>query len=312
METGKQSLYSWAILLSLVLVWGSSFILIKKALFYFEPVSVGLLRVVITFLVLLPFAIRPLKTLSKRQMWLLALSGFIGSLIPAILYAFAQTEIDSSIAGTLNSMTPLFTLFLGVSFFGFRTRWYNVLGVFIGLAGAVGLIYASSDGEFIFNLKYSFLIIVATVCYAFNVNFIKKYLKDISSLTITVMTFFFVGIPAFFYVIFVSKVPEISVEDPEHLKGLGYLAILAIGGTGLALIAFNKLIKISSPIFASSVTYLIPVVAILWGIVDGEVFKGAYLVWFVIIIMGVLLVNTSPRQKHNIGSRMLFWRKRPE
>jgi drug/metabolite transporter (DMT)-like permease len=310
MESGKQNIYSWTILLGLVLVWGSSFILIKKALLYFDPASVGLLRVVITFLVMLPFAIKPLRTLSRKQMWLLALSGLIGSLIPAIMYAFAQTEIDSSIAGTLNSLTPLFTLLLGISFFGFRTRWYNALGVFIGLAGAIGLIYTSSDGGFIFSLKYSFLIIVATLCYAFNVNFIKKYLKDISSLNITVMTFFFVGIPALIYIVFVSKVPEVSIEDPEKLKGLGYLAILAIGGTGLALIAFNKLIKVSSPIFASSVTYLIPVVAIIWGIVDGEVLKGAYLVWFMTIIVGVLLVNTSPRQKHNIGSRILFWLKR--
>lgn len=309
MDADKQNIYSWSILLALVIVWGSSFILIKKALIYFDPVSVGLLRVVITFLVLLPFAIQPLKKLNKRQMWLLALSGLVGSLVPALLYAFAQTEIDSSIAGTLNSLTPLFTLLLGIGFFGFRTRWYNVLGVFIGLIGALGLISASNDQGFIFNLKYSFLIIIATICYAFNVNFIKKYLKDIDSLTITVMTFFFVGIPALIYILIVNKVPQQLIHEPESLIGFGYLAILAIGGTGLALIAFNKLIKVSSPIFASSVTYLIPVVAIIWGIIDGEVFRAEYVIWFIVTIIGVLLVNTSPKQRMNIGARLIF-RKR--
>ncbi len=309
MDSSKKNLYSWTILLSLVLVWGSSFILIKKALIYFDPVSVGLLRVVITFLVLLPFAIKPLRRLNRRMMWLLAISGVVGSLVPALMFAIAQTEIDSSIAGTLNSLTPLFTLILGASFFGFRTRWYNIIGVFIGLIGAVGLIYASSSQGFVFNMKYSFLIIIASICYAFSVNFIKKYLKDLDSLTITVMMFFFVGIPALMYVLFVSKIPVQSFNDPDKLIGLGYLAILAIGGTGLALIAFNKLIKISSPIFASSVTYLIPVIAILWGVIDGEVFKSEYVLWFLLIIIGVFLVNAGPRQRYNIGSR-LFWRRK--
>jgi drug/metabolite transporter (DMT)-like permease len=267
------------------------------------------MRVVITFLVLLPFSIKPLKKLSYRMMGLLAIAGFVGSLVPALLFAFAQTEIDSSLAGTLNSLTPLFTLLLGISFFGFRTRWYNIIGVLIGLVGAVGLIHASSEQGFVFNLKYSFLIILATICYAFNVNFIKKYLKEINSLTITVMTFFFVGFPALLYVVFVTKVPTQTINDPEKLIGLGYLAVLSVAGTGLALIAFNKLIKISSPIFASSVTYLIPVVAILWGIIDGEVFRGQYLVWFSLIIFGVLLVNASPRQRMNVGSWLLFRRK---
>ena len=135
-------------------------------------------------------------------------------------------------------------------------------------------------------------------------------MKDIDSLTITVMTFFFVGIPAFLYVVFVSKVPLQSYQDPDKLIGLGYLAVLAIGGTGLALIAFNKLIKVSSPLFASSVTYMIPIVAILWGIIDGEVLKAEYMIWFFLIIIGVLLVNASPRQRYNIGSRLVFWWRR--
>ena len=234
------------------------------------------------------------------------ISGFIGSFIPAILFALAQTQIDSSLAGTLNALTPLFTLILGVIFFSQKTRWYNIIGVLIGLAGAIGLIYASSGLNFGFNLKYASLIIIATMCYAFNVNWIKVYLASLNSLTITVLTFFYIGIPLLIYVLFFSEIPEKLITDRETLKGLGYLTLLAVAGTGIALIAFNKLIKVSTPIFASSVTYMIPVVAIIWGVIDGEVFKPGYLLWFLLIITGILLVNTSPRRMLNVGSRMLF------
>ena len=310
MEKQHQNIYSWAILLSLVLVWGSSFILIKKALIYFSPVEVGILRVTISFLVLLPFVFKLLRTISKKMMLYLLLSGFIGSFLPAILFAVAQTEIDSAIAGTLNALTPLFTIILGVSFFSLKTRWYNIAGVMIGLAGALGLIYASSDGSFVFNLKYSALVIFATICYAFNVNWIKVYLKELNSFTITVFTFFYIGVPLFIWVVFFSDIPHKLYTVPDTFIGLGYLSILAVFGTAIALVAFNKLIKVKSPVFASSVTYMIPIVAIIWGIIDGEVFKTSYALWFSLIIGGVLLVNASPRRMLNVGSKILFKKKR--
>ena len=310
MEKQRKNLYSWSILVSLMLVWGSSFILIKKALLYFDAVEVGILRVTITFIALAPFAFRMLPKISRKMMGYIIISGVIGSFFPAILFAVAQTEIDSSLAGTLNALTPLFTLILGVSFFGQKTRWYNIIGVLIGLVGAIGLIYASSGLDFVFNLKYASLIIIATICYAFNVNWIKVYLAELNSLTITVLTFFYIGIPLLIYVLFFSEIPTKLMTDSETLKGLGYLTLLAVAGTGIALIAFNKLIKVSTPIFASSVTYMIPVVAILWGIIDGEVFKADYLIWFLLIIMGILLVNTSPRRMFNVGTWLLFRGKR--
>ena len=291
------------------MVWGSSFILIKKSLIYFDAVEVGLLRVTITFIFLLPFAITRLRRLNRKLAGYLIITGLVTSLIPAILFAIAQTKIDSSLAGTLNSLTPLFTLILGVSLFKLKTRWYNIVGVLIGLIGAIGLIYASSEQGFVLNMKYALLIVAATICYAFSVNFIKIYLKELDSLSITIFTFFFVGFPSLCYVLIFTDVPSKLTTDSESLIGLGYLSILAVVGTGLALIAFNKLIKISSPVFASSVTYLIPVVAILWGIIDGEIFKPAYVIWFLMIVIGVLLVNTSPNQRMNIGS-MIFFRRR--
>ncbi|MEJ2594224.1 MAG: EamA family transporter [bacterium] len=309
MKESRQNLYSWAILLGLVIVWGSSFILIKRSLLYFEAAEVGILRVVITFLAVMPFAFNMLRKISQRMMWYLIISGSVGSLIPAILFAIAQTKIDSALAGTLNALTPLFTLLLGISFFGIRTRWYNVVGVLIGLAGAVGLIYANSQVQLSFDVKYALLVVLATICYAFNVNWIKIYLKELNALTITVLTFFYIGIPLLVYVLFFSDIPHKLVDDPDNLTGLGYLVILSVIGTGLALVAFNKLIKVSSPVFAASVTYMIPIVAILWGIIDGEVFKLSYALWFGVILVGVLLVNTSPRRKFALGTRLLL-RKR--
>ena len=309
-QKDNKHIVSWLILASLVVVWGSSFILIKKSLLYFSATEVGILRVTLTFLFLLPIAIKKSFQVSRRMAVFLIISGFFGSLIPALMFAIAQTEIDSGLAGTLNALTPLSTLILGILFFKITTRWYNILGVFIGLAGAMGLIYASSDQAFIFNLKYASLIIIATVCYAFNVNFIKYYLKELDSLTITVLTFFYIGIPSLVYVLFFSDIPAKLSSSSETFAGLGYLSVLAIAGTGLALIAFNKLIKISSPVFASSVTYMIPIVAVIWGVIDGEVFKFGYLIWFFLILAGVLLVNASPYRMMNIGSLILFRKKK--
>ncbi len=293
----KTTFLSWAILLPLVIVWGSSFILIKKSLIYFTPSEVGILRIVITFLFLLPLAFRSLKRINKSQRNYLIIAGLVGSFIPVFMFAIAQTAINSLLAGILNSLTPLFTLLMGLSFFKLKANWFNVLGVFVGLAGAIGLIYVSGGEQgFVFNIKYASLIMIATICYAFNVNFIKVYLKEVDSLTITVLTFFYVGVPSFLYVVLFSDIPHKLFMDSSYLPGFGYISILAIAGTGIALIAFNKLIKISSPVFASSVTYLIPIVAILWGIFDGELFKPIYILWFILIIIGVLMVNTK---KHN-------------
>ncbi len=302
-------LISWTILLPLVLVWGSSFILIKKSLLYFSATEVGILRITITFLFLLPWAIRSLRKIDKKHRNYLIISGVIGSFIPSFMFAIAQTGINSSLAGILNSLTPLFTLILGLSFFRIKASWINTLGVIIGLVGAMGLIYVSGgDNGFVFNIKYASLIIIATVCYAFNVNFIKVYLKDIDALTITVLTFFYIGIPSLIYVLLFSDIPNKIANENNSLLGIGYVSILAIAGTGIALIAFNRLIKISSPVFASSVTYMIPIVAIIWGIIDGEIFKPIYVLWFFLILIGVLMVNTKSSKSHKPLDKELFSR----
>ncbi|KAF0128394.1 MAG: hypothetical protein FD155_3266 [Bacteroidetes bacterium] len=300
----NQKIISWAIIVALVLTWGSSFILIKRGLEHFSAVEVGALRVVITFLSLLPFALLALKKIQKKDLLWLGISGIVGSLIPAFLFAIAQTGIDSATAGLLNSLTPLFTLIIGYFLFGLAAGKRNVLGVFVGLIGAIGLIYVSGGNNFSFNLKYSSLIVLATVFYAINVNLIKAKLKHISSLNITSLTFFIAGIIASFILFGATDVVSQLKTDPGALKGLFFISILAVVGTAAAMIAFNYLIKISSPIFASSVTYLIPLIAMAWGFTDGEYFSLWHAVWTLMIIGGVILVNSKRRLQVKPGKAL--------
>ncbi|MBW6461261.1 MAG: EamA family transporter [Bacteroidales bacterium] len=287
---------AWGTLFVLALIWGSSFILIKKGLEYFSSQEVGALRITITFFALMPLAINRLRHLSRREWKYLALVGVIGSGLPAFLFARAQTGIDSSLAGILNSLTPLFTLVVGLGFFAMKTSWYNIAGVLLGLAGAVGLISISGGKGFEFNFQYAVYIVIATICYATNVNIIKYRLKETDAVTITALSFFIIGLPVLLYLLlFTDFLNQISNESGAW-KGLGYITILAVIGTGLALIAFNRLVKLVSPLFAASVTYLIPIVAVLWGVADGERITGVFFLWMALILAGVFLANMKRKR----------------
>jgi len=288
---------AWSILAGLALIWGSSFILIKRGLETFSSAEVGALRISITFLVLSPFAITRIRKLKLREWKYLVLVGLIGSGFPAFLFAKAQTGIDSSLAGILNSLTPLFTMIIGLSFFSLKTRWFNIAGVFIGLAGAVGLISISGGRSFEFNFQYAIYIIIATVCYATNVNVVKYKLKEIDALTITVFSFFLIGLPVLLYLLIFTDFIRLISTEQAALTGLGYIIILAVIGTALALFAFNKLVKLASPVFASSVTYLIPIVAISWGAIDGEKMSPMSFLWMGVILLGIFLVNKKKMER---------------
>jgi drug/metabolite transporter (DMT)-like permease len=285
--------YSWFILLILAIVWGSSFILIKRGLEVYTAGELGAMRTTIAWLFLLPFALRRIHGYNLKQWILFAVVGTVGSLIPAFLFAAAQTGIDSSLAGILNSLTPLFTLLIGLIFFRIKPAWFKILGVFLGLTGAIGLVYVSGAGNFTVNIGYAALIIIAALCYAINVNTIKFFLQDVNSITITSLAFFTVGPIALGYLLIFTPFVITVTTKPDALAGLGYIAILAIVGTGLALMLFNHVIQITSAVFASSVTYIIPIVALIWGIADGEHFKAGFLFWILMVIFGVLMVNTS-------------------
>jgi drug/metabolite transporter (DMT)-like permease len=282
---------AWLLLFVLVLIWGSSFILIKKGLIVYSGSELGALRIIITFMCMLPLALKRISKLPLRKWWLLGISGILGSGIPAFLFAFAETGLESSVTGILNSLTPLFTLIIGLAVFGTRTRWFNVAGVFLGLAGAIGLLTVSGSGNFNFNIGFGIYVIVATILYAINANLIKRWLHEVDALTITSVSFFIMGIPAVVYLFAFTPFTRHNVNDPGAIAGMFYIALLAIFGTAIALVLYNRLIKLTSAVFASSVTYVIPVVAIFWGMADGEPFRLVYMFWINLIMVGVVLVN---------------------
>lgn len=289
----KDKALAWIILISLMLIWGSSFILIKKSLLYFKAEQVGALRIVMAWLLLLPYGLRRIRRFDRTTWLFLGISGFIGSTIPSFLFPLAQRGIDSTLAGVLNSLTPLFTLMVGILIFRLRSTWYHFAGVLIGLSGAIGLISISGGYSFSFNFSYAVYIILATLCYALNANVIKSKLMHLHPVTITSLAFFLVGPPVLLWLLTATPFLKIMQYQPGAWTGFGYVAILGVFGTGLALMAYNKLIHLTTPLFASSVTYLMPMVALFWGILDGELFRVQYIWWIALILFGVALANLS-------------------
>ena len=282
-------------LIVLAIIWGSSFILMKRALFDPEGNKVlqgdhlGALRMVISGIVIFPFVLRQMKKYSFKKRGLFFLVGMIGNGLPAVLFGIAQTQIDSCVAGILNATVPIFALIIGVLFFGLKTQWTSLLGVFFGFLGVGILVLLDAQGSLDFN-AYALLILAATVCYGVSVNLIRKFLHDVPSLVITGCAFGFQIIPFGGYLLF-TNFTDVLTTEPMIWRSLGYTSVLAIVGTSFAVWLFNDLIKRTSQVVATSVTYLIPLVAIAWGVADHESFGLYDFFGAVIVLIGVYLIN---------------------
>ena len=292
-------LNKWFYLISLSLIWGSSFILIKKALVGLEADQLGSLRIIFSSIIIILIAWKRLSKITTLEWKWITISAFLGSFFPAFLFAFAEKEIDSAVASIINSIVPLNTVVIGMVLFNIRSTKRQIIGVLIGLAGTYMLIMSVINLNPDQNYLYSGFVILCSFLYALNVNIIKKYLQHLSALTITVGHFAVIIIPAVI-VFYFSDFDVNSLKNQETIDSIIYVLILAVFGTALAKILFNKLIKISSPVFASSVTYSMLIVSIFWGIVDGEKFSIYQLIATIIIILGVLLTNKkSPPRNLN-------------
>jgi len=283
----------WIYLAILSVVWGSSFILIKKALIGLTPLQLGALRSLFAAIFLLLIGFRKLKTIKKQEWKWIAVSGFLGTFIPAFLFAFAETEIDSAIASVLNSTTPIMTLLLGALAFSIGFTRNQLIGVIVGLLGSFLLIWSGSEVNPNQNYWFAGLILCASVCYACNVNIIKRYLQNVPALAITAGQFSVIIIPAIIVLASSGFFSEATFQSEKLYPSLGYLLILAVVGTGLAKVLFNSLVQMSTPVFASSVTYTIPIIALLWGVLDGEQFSWFQLFAAAVILVGVLLSRKS-------------------
>ena len=280
----------WFYLFLLSIIWGSSFILIKRGLVGLSDYQLGASRIVLTSLFLFSIGFKSVKQIKKKHWRWVAISGFVSSFFPPFLFAMAQKHIDSSVASILNSFTPLATVIIGIMLFNIVSSRRQIWGVFVGLIGTVFLILAGAELHQNQNAWYSLLVVIATLGYAVNVNIIKKHLSDISALAVTTGNFVFVFFPAL-GVLYFSGFFETILDSKDMQVSLGYVAILSLFGTAFAKVVFNKLVQISSPVFASSVTYTMPIVAVIWGLIDGEAFSFWQVIAALIILFGVYLAN---------------------
>ncbi|WP_052346725.1 DMT family transporter [Hymenobacter swuensis] len=289
---------AWLLLLVLASIWGTSFILMKKGLVVFSALELGAARVSVAALLLLPFALRHVGKVDRSRFKWLLLSGVVGTLIPAFLFAYAETRLASGLAGVLNALTAVFTLVVGAAFFGQRLTGLRVLGIGLGLAGTVVLMLlggsggdATPSGES--NAWYGLYIVLATLGYGVSVNVIKHHFQGIPALAVTGLLLLFIGGPALVFLLLGTEFVHKLQHVPGAWTAFGYIALLATMSTAVAMVLFNKLIQSSTALFAASNTYLVPVVALAWGLLDGESFNLWHLLGMVIILVSVAIIHRA-------------------
>ena len=278
----------------LAIVWGTSFILIKKSVEVFSPYQVGALRVGMAGLVVLFFGIPAFKKMDKKTIFWAGLAGCLGNFVPMFLFPMAEVKVSSSVAGILNSLVPIFTLIFGYLIFKTKSTKIQILGAFIGFSGASLLMYFSSEEGAGENLQYALLIVLATITYSLSGLIVKEKLNHVKSMDLGGAVFSIWFLPSVIILLFSGFFNEFDGTS-EQWKGLAYVSILAFLGTAMAMILFYKLIQQTTAVFASSVTYLMPVVATMWGFAAGEHFNVWFLVGGILILFGIYLIREKPK-----------------
>jgi drug/metabolite transporter (DMT)-like permease len=289
----------WMILFVLTLIWGSSFILIKKSLLYFNPYQVGALRVLIASVLLLPYALLNRKKLPKNKIKWIVLSALIGNFFPMFLFPLAETQISSSIAGIINSLMPVFIIVLTLLFWRKETTQKQVIGVGISFLGAIILTLGNGDLGQIKWIPIG-LLLLATLLYAINSITVKKQLTHLEPKVLSAFVFgFALFFPSLIALVGSGFFQEISFGTQTTWIGLGFVFLLAVFGTGLAMMLNYRLLHISNAVFASTVTLLMPIVAVIWGVLDGENLSIYQMVGAAIILGGLVFLRTKPLVKSN-------------
>jgi drug/metabolite transporter (DMT)-like permease len=292
--TTENSLLNWILLVVLTLIWGSSFILIKRGLEVFSPGEVGAYRMVAAASLLLPLSLPRIRHLSKTQLKNLLVTGLLGSFVPAFLFPIAQTQLSSSLTGVLNALTPLFVVLLGALFFKTKITRQNGIGLIIAFAGVIVLVAFKEGGgwDSLSGINgYALYVLVACICYGINLHFIKITFTELKSIEISSISLLMILPMALLYLFAGTDFTYKLNTNPQAWEALGYITILGMVGTAIGLILFNIMIKRASPFFASLVTYTIPIVAILWGVMDGEVLLLGHYFGMAAVILGVWVSN---------------------
>ncbi|MEQ8555184.1 MAG: EamA family transporter [Cyclobacteriaceae bacterium] len=295
----KTPLQAWLLLFLLALIWGSSFILIKKGLVALTPLEVGSIRMLSASVTLLPFVVSRFRLIKRHKIKYFIAVGLSGSFIPAFLFAIAQTRIESAVTGILNTLTPLFTVIFGLWFFKQKQKASVWIGIVVGFIGSILLITAGSGGQIQKINYYGLFIIVATMLYATNSNLIKYQLSDYRSVTITSISLFIVG-PFAAITLFAFSDFAAKLGQDGTIEAVLYICVLGVLGTAVALIIFNKIVQLTNPVFTSSVTYIIPVVAVVWGLLDGETLLLNHLLGMLAVLIGVYITNQTHLIKRSV------------
>jgi len=289
----------WVLLIILALTWGSSFILIKKSLDVFNPFQIGAIRIGVSGLILMRFGLPALLKMSRNTLLWLGIAGFFGCFFPMFLFPIAQTHVSSSLAGILDSLVPIFVLVLGFLIFGIKSKWLQVIGAITGFIGAAALMWFSETRTEESVVGYALLIVLATASYAFSALLIKHKLQHVPSIQLSTGVFTFWMIPSL-VILLVTGFFQDFQSTSETWTALGYLSILTIVGTAIAIVLYYKLIQDTSPVFASTVTYLLPLVAVFWGLLDGEKFTIWYVFGGILILVGIYLIREKKKEPRHI------------
>lgn len=285
------------LLVVLSIIWGSSFILIKKSLEHFNPYQVGALRVLIAGIILMPVAISKYKLFPKKHLKWLILAAFTGNFIPMFLFPIAETQVSSSIAGIINSMMPIFVIIVGSLIWKFETTKQQIIGTLISFTGVCLLAFGGGDGEGgSFKLLPILLLLLATFCYALSTTTVKSKLMEVSSTVLSAFVFSFVlFLPSVIALAFSGFFSTFSLDE-NNLTGLLFVSLLSIFGTGLAMMMNYRLLKVSTPLFASTVTLVMPIVAIIWGFLDGDRLTTMQFFGAGIIIAGLIFLRSKQKK----------------
>lgn len=285
---------NWLLFIALSFIWGSSFILIKGGLEHLSAYQVASIRIISSGLVLLPVTLLSVRQIPKNRILIVFLSGALGSLIPAYLFCLAEEGIDSALAGTLNSLTPIFVIIAGALFFNARTTTNKIWGIIIAFAGTFLLFLSQPDFSQNNNLLYILFVVVATILYGINVNMVHKYLSHIGSLKIAAVALSLNAIPALVVLFFTGYFQQ-DLMATGTLMSTGFSTVLGIFGTAIASVLFYVLLKRAGAVFASMVTYGIPVIAIMWGIIFGEEIGWKQIISMFVILAGVWVANMKSK-----------------
>ncbi|MBP0613808.1 DMT family transporter [Chryseobacterium sp. cx-311] len=281
----------WVLLVLLTIIWGSSFILIKKSLEHYGPFQVGALRVLIAGILLAPVAIINISKFPRKRLKWLIVAAVAGNFVPMFLFPLAETEVSSSIAGIVNSMMPIFVILIGALFWKFKTTGRQMIGVAISFSGACLLMLSGAEGDSLKIVPILWLLL-ATLLYAVSITTVKSKLADVPAKILSAFVFFFIlFLPSLITLAFTGFFQNFEGTKGEFI-GLGYVSLLSIFGTGLAMMLNYRLLSISTPLFASTVTLLMPIVAVLWGVLDGESLTGLQFAGGFIIIAGLLFLRS--------------------